>query len=60
MTKRYVTRDREAGNEIERFETLQEAKEAIRAYEDQDRADGTLTEGFYEIWDTEKKEEAES
>ena len=49
----YITRDREAGNEIERFATLEEAREALKQYEKQDISDGTYTEDFYEIYDNE-------
>ena len=49
----YITRDREAGNEIERFATLEEAREALEQYEKQDISDGTYTEDFYEIYDNE-------
>lgn len=46
---KYVIRDREAGNEIERFATREEAEQQLAAYEEQDRADGTYEEDFYEI-----------
>ena len=49
----YITRDSEAGNEIERFETLEEAREALKQYEKSDIEDGTYTEDFYEIYDSE-------
>lgn len=49
---RFITRDREAGNEIERFETLEEARKAIADYEATDKADETHTEDFYEIYDS--------
>lgn len=49
---RFITRDREAGNEIERFETLEEARKAIADYETTDKADKTYTEDFYEIYDS--------
>lgn len=49
---RFITRDREAGNEIERFETLEEAKQAVVDYEATDKADKTYTEDFYEIYDS--------
>lgn len=49
---RFITRDREAGNEIERFETLEEAKQAVADYETTDKADETYTEDFYEIYDS--------
>lgn len=51
----YITRDREAGNEIERFETMEEAREAVKQYEKSDIEDGTYTEDFYEIYDSESE-----
>lgn len=53
---RYWTRDREAGSKIEPFAALEEAREAIVDYENQDKADGTYSENFYEIYDEEKEE----
>lgn len=52
---RFITRDREAGNEIERFETLEEARKAIADYEATDKADETYTEDFYEIYDSQSE-----
>ena len=46
---KYVIRDREAGNEIERFATREEAEQQLAQYEEQDRADGIFVEDFYEI-----------
>ena len=51
-TKRYVTRDAEAGNIIERFDTIEEARKAIESYEEQDKAEDVYTPNFYEIYDT--------
>ena len=45
----YVVRDREAGNVITQFETMEEAQKEIEKYEEQDKKDGTYTEDFYEI-----------
>ena len=45
----YVVRDREAGNVITQFETMEEAQKEIEIYEEQDKKDGTYTEDFYEI-----------
>lgn len=53
---KYWTRDREAGNKIESFATLEEAREAIANYEEQDKADDAYTEDFYEIYDEENEE----
>lgn len=48
MTK-FIIRDREAGNEIARFDSYEEAVAEIEKYEETDKAEGTYTEGFYEI-----------
>lgn len=53
----YVTRDREAGNVIDEFDTLKEAEEAIRKYEEEDKTDGTYTPNFYEIAEDETRYE---
>lgn len=52
---KYWTRDREAGNKIECFETLEEAQNAIKAYEEQDKNDGTFEDDFYEIYDEQEE-----
>ena len=46
-----VIRDREAGNVIEHFNTVEEAKKTLERYEQDDRKDGSYTEDFYEIYD---------
>lgn len=46
---KYTIRDREAGNIIASFETLEEAQEELKTYEEQDKKEGTYTEDFYEI-----------
>lgn len=46
---KYITCDREAGNIIDEFATLSEAEAAIRAYEEEDRANGCYEENFYQI-----------
>lgn len=43
------TADKEAGNKIEAFSTIEEAKKAIIAYEEEDKHDGTYTPDFYAI-----------
>lgn len=45
----YITRDAEAGNEIDEFYSMEDAQAAIARYEEEDKRDGTFTEGFYEI-----------
>lgn len=44
-----VVREKEAGNIIERVNTIEEGLELIRQYEEEDKADGIYMEGFYEI-----------
>ena len=45
----YVVRDREAGNVITKFETMEDAQKELEKYEEQDKKDGTYSEDFYEI-----------
>lgn len=45
----YIIRDAEAGNIISKFTTYDEAATELAKYEAEDKADGTYTEGFYEI-----------
>ena len=45
----YVVRDREAGNVITQFETMEEAQKELERYEEQDKKEGTYSEDFYEI-----------
>ena len=56
----YVTRDREAGNIIERFATKEEAEQALAAYEEADRKDGIFVEDFYEVAKEESAEQTSS
>lgn len=53
--KRYVIRDREAGNIIESFTHLSEAKKCVELFETEDRINNTFEPDFYEIYDTEKE-----
>lgn len=46
---KYIIRDREAGNEIARFDSMEEAKAELKKYEEADKKEGTFTEDFYEI-----------
>lgn len=46
---KYVIRDREAGNIIEGFKTLEKAKKALEKFEKTDKKEGTFEENFYEI-----------
>ena len=45
----YVIRDHEAGNEIDEFETMEEALEELARYEEIDKMAGDYTPDFYEI-----------
>lgn len=55
-----VIRDREAGNVIEHFETVEEAKETLKRYIAEDVENGyDATEDFYEIYDFDAGEEVE-
>ena len=54
-----VIRDREAGNVIEHFNTVEEAKKTLERYEEQDKKDGVYVEDFYEIYDLDDEEEVE-
>ena len=46
---RYAVRDKEAGNIIDVFSSLREAKNALKEYEDEDKKNDEYTEDFYEI-----------
>lgn len=45
---KWITRDREAGNVIDEFNTYEEAKAAVSAYEADDERNGYYTPDFYE------------
>ena len=45
----YTTQNTETGMIIDRFATREQAEAAIVSYETEDRAEGTYTEGFYEV-----------
>ena len=55
-TKRFITRDSEAGNIIDEFDTLEEARAAIERYEAEDKQNGDYAPDFYEVYDSEKGE----
>ena len=50
---KYATRDKEAGNVIEYFETKEKAEKALKQYEKTDKGEGTYTENFYEVYELE-------
>jgi|GWRWMinimDraft_12_1066020.scaffolds.fasta_scaffold179944_1 hypothetical protein len=47
--KKYKITDREAGNLIDYFDTIEEAKKEIIQFEKDDIAEGVFVEDFYEI-----------
>lgn len=48
-TQKYIVRDRESGNVIEECETIEEARDIVKSYEQEDMEDGSFTPDFYEI-----------
>jgi len=46
----FAVRNSETGNAMNYFETLEEAKERLALYEEEDKANGEYSEGFYEIY----------
>ncbi len=46
----YITRDKEAGNPIAEFDTLDEAVKAVDQYIENDKADGSYSVDFYEVY----------
>lgn len=55
--KKYIIQDREAGNYIDEFPTLKEAEELVRSWEEEEQADGTYVENFYEIVEVDVQEQ---
>lgn len=49
---RFIIRDKEAGNIIDSFSTLDEAKRELAKYEHQDKKEGSYEADFYEIYDS--------
>ena len=45
----FIIRDREAGNEITRFNSYEDAMAELKHYEETDKAEGSYEKGFYEI-----------
>lgn len=50
----WIIQDREAGNIIDKFNSLEDAKAELASYEEQDKKDGTYTPDFYEIVENEQ------
>lgn len=51
--KGFYTANKETGMKIARFDSLSEAEMEIERYEEDDKAEGTYTEGFYDVVDSE-------
>jgi hypothetical protein len=47
--KRFIIRDRESGNVIDKFNTLAEATAELNKYENEDKEMEIYSENFYEI-----------
>ena len=56
----YKIQDREAGNLIDTFSTIESAKKALAEYEAGDKEDGTYQDDFYEIVDENGMDEIRS
>ena len=52
----FIVRDREAGNVIEKVDTLAQAYALIAVFEADDIADGIYEPNFYEVYETEEGE----
>lgn len=50
---KFIIQDKEAGNYIASFVTLEEAQQALQEYETQDKNEGIFTPNFYEIVEAE-------
>jgi hypothetical protein len=45
----YLIQDRQAGNQVDVFDSLTDAETALKLYESEDRANGDFVDDFYEI-----------
>lgn len=52
----FQVRDRQSGNVIDAFDSLEAATYALNEYEEADKLDGIYEENFYEIFDSSKDE----
>lgn len=59
MTKKFLIRDREAGNVIEECNSLEEAKKILEECENEDKKDNIFVGYFYEIIESEEKDDNE-
>lgn len=49
MNTIFAIRDRESGNVIDKFNSLEEAQTELAKYEENDKQEGIYEEDFYEI-----------
>lgn len=54
--KKYILRDREAGNFIEEVTTYEEAKAILEEWEREDKEEGEFIPNFYELVEMELKD----
>lgn len=52
----FEVRDRQGGNVIDAFDSLEAATYALNEYEEADKIDGIYEENFYEIFNSSKDE----
>lgn len=52
----FEIRDRQGGNIIDSFDSLEAAMYALNEYEEADKLEGIYEENFYEIFDSSKDE----
>lgn len=52
----FEIRDRQGGNVIDVFDSLEAVTYALNEYEEADKIDGIYEENFYEIFDSSKDE----
>ena len=52
----FQVRDRQSGNVIDAFDSLEAATYALNEYEEADKLDNIYEENFYEIFDSSKDE----
>ena len=52
----FEVRDRQGGNIIDAFDSLEAATYALNEYEEADKLDNIYEENFYEIFDSSKDE----
>jgi hypothetical protein len=51
MENAFLIRNRETGTVIDEADTLTEALKILSSFENEDKANGTYEDGFYEVFD---------